>query len=106
MAAPCPVHVPLQYGGSVSPDNCSDLGAQPDIDGFLVGGASLKAGSFKDIVVEPVTLYPNKFALTFRHPAAKRSSAASRMPASAGAERCMAACPGRSSSVYRHGAAS
>lgn len=53
----------IQYGGSVSPDNCSDLGAQPDIDGFLVGGASLKAVSFKDIVVEPVTLYPNKFAV-------------------------------------------
>lgn len=30
------------YGGSVKPANCADLGKQPDIDGFLVGGASLK----------------------------------------------------------------
>lgn len=30
------------YGGSVSEKNCKDLSAQPDIDGFLVGGASLK----------------------------------------------------------------
>jgi len=52
----------IQYGGSVSPANCAELGAQPDIDGFLVGGASLKAASFKDIVVEPTSLYPNKFA--------------------------------------------
>lgn len=32
----------IQYGGSSTPDNCADLIAQPDIDGFLVGGASLK----------------------------------------------------------------
>jgi triosephosphate isomerase len=32
----------IQYGGSVSPDNCEDLIKCPDIDGFLVGGASLK----------------------------------------------------------------
>lgn len=30
------------YGGSVSEKNCKDLAKQPDIDGFLVGGASLK----------------------------------------------------------------
>lgn len=30
------------YGGSVNAKNCAELGAQPDIDGFLVGGASLK----------------------------------------------------------------
>ena len=30
------------YGGSVSEKNCKDLAQQPDIDGFLVGGASLK----------------------------------------------------------------
>jgi triosephosphate isomerase len=30
------------YGGSVSEKNCKDLSTQPDIDGFLVGGASLK----------------------------------------------------------------
>merc|ERR1719313_2125718 len=32
----------ILYGGSVSPGNCEELGAMPDIDGFLVGGASLK----------------------------------------------------------------
>jgi len=34
--------VRIQYGGSASPDNCAELFAKPDIDGFLVGGASLK----------------------------------------------------------------
>ncbi|CAH2004450.1 unnamed protein product [Acanthoscelides obtectus] len=34
--------VRIQYGGSVTGANCKDLGAKPDIDGFLVGGASLK----------------------------------------------------------------
>jgi phosphoglycerate kinase len=34
--------VRIQYGGSVSPANCEELISQPDIDGFLVGGASLK----------------------------------------------------------------
>ncbi|CAH1173926.1 unnamed protein product [Phaedon cochleariae] len=32
----------IQYGGSVTGANCDELGSQPDIDGFLVGGASLK----------------------------------------------------------------
>ena len=32
----------IQYGGSANAGNCADLIAQPDIDGFLVGGASLK----------------------------------------------------------------
>ena len=32
----------ILYGGSVSAANCKELGACPDIDGFLVGGASLK----------------------------------------------------------------
>jgi triosephosphate isomerase len=40
----------IQYGGSVNPDNISDLMAQPNIDGALVGGASLKADSFSRIV--------------------------------------------------------
>ena len=40
----------LQYGGSVKPDNVDELMAQPDIDGALVGGASLKADSFLRIV--------------------------------------------------------
>lgn len=41
--------VRIQYGGSVTPENCAGLMAQPDIDGFLVGGASLKP-SFVKIV--------------------------------------------------------
>jgi len=42
--------VRLQYGGSVKPENAAELMAQPDIDGALVGGASLKADSFVGIV--------------------------------------------------------
>jgi triosephosphate isomerase len=42
--------VRIQYGGSVNPENISDLMAQPNIDGALVGGASLKADSFSRIV--------------------------------------------------------
>jgi triosephosphate isomerase len=40
----------IQYGGSVKPDNAADLLGQPDVDGALVGGASLKADSFLAIV--------------------------------------------------------
>jgi len=40
----------IQYGGSVKPDNAARLLAQPDIDGALVGGASLDAESFARIV--------------------------------------------------------
>ena len=40
----------IQYGGSVKPENAADLLAQPDIDGALVGGASLKADDFARIV--------------------------------------------------------
>jgi triosephosphate isomerase len=42
--------VRIQYGGSVKPDNAADLLRQPEIDGALVGGASLKAGDFAAIV--------------------------------------------------------
>ncbi len=42
--------VRIQYGGSVKPDNVDELMAQPDIDGALVGGASLTATSFLRIV--------------------------------------------------------
>jgi triosephosphate isomerase len=38
--------IPILYGGSVKPDNASALFAMPDIDGGLVGGASLKAADF------------------------------------------------------------
>lgn len=40
----------ILYGGSVKPDNAAELLAQPDVDGALVGGASLKADSFLAIV--------------------------------------------------------
>ena len=40
----------ILYGGSVKPDNIAGLMAKPDIDGALVGGASLKAESFAQIV--------------------------------------------------------
>lgn len=36
----------IQYGGSVKPENAADILSQPDVDGALVGGASLKAESF------------------------------------------------------------
>jgi triosephosphate isomerase len=42
--------VRIQYGGSVKPDNAAGLLGQPDIDGALVGGASLKADDFLRIV--------------------------------------------------------
>jgi triosephosphate isomerase (TIM) len=42
--------IPIQYGGSVKPDNARELLGQPDIDGALVGGASLKADQFMGIV--------------------------------------------------------
>ena len=49
--------VRIQYGGSVKPDNAAELLGQPDVDGALVGGASLKAADFAAIVkargVEP-----------------------------------------------------
>ena len=40
----------IQYGGSVKPDNASELLSQPDVDGALVGGACLKADSFIAII--------------------------------------------------------
>lgn len=42
--------IPILYGGSVKPDNIADLIKKPNIDGALVGGASLKAESFVQIV--------------------------------------------------------
>ena len=39
----------IQYGGSVKPDNAAELASRPDIDGALVGGASLKADDFLGI---------------------------------------------------------
>jgi triosephosphate isomerase len=42
--------VRIQYGGSVKPSNARDLMSQPDVDGALVGGASLDIRSFSDII--------------------------------------------------------
>jgi len=42
--------VRIQYGGSVKPNNAKELMGQPDVDGALVGGASLEARSFADII--------------------------------------------------------
>jgi triosephosphate isomerase (TIM) len=42
--------IPILYGGSVKPDNAKELFACPDVDGGLVGGASLKARDFIDII--------------------------------------------------------
>ena len=42
--------VPIQYGGSVKPNNIDEIMAQPEIDGALVGGASLEPASFARIV--------------------------------------------------------
>ena len=44
--------VSILYGGSVKPDNIRDLMAQPNVDGALIGGASLSAESFVRIVKE------------------------------------------------------
>jgi triosephosphate isomerase len=44
----------IQYGGSVNAKNANDLLGQPEIDGALVGGASLDSNSFLDIVSESV----------------------------------------------------
>jgi triosephosphate isomerase len=42
--------VRIQYGGSVKPENITELMAQPDIDGALVGGASLEPESFSKLI--------------------------------------------------------
>jgi len=47
---PAAEEVRILYGGSVKPDNIKYLMSMPDVDGVLVGGASLKAGSFVPII--------------------------------------------------------
>lgn len=46
----------ILYGGSVKPDNARALMSQPDVDGFLVGGASLEAKSFIKIIEEALEI--------------------------------------------------
>ena len=46
----CAAKVRIQYGGSMNAGNCKELMAQEEIDGGLIGGASLKADAFAAIV--------------------------------------------------------
>ena len=46
----------IQYGGSVKPENIAELMAEPDIDGALVGGASLKLDSFSQIIKNSIKM--------------------------------------------------
>ena len=46
----------ILYGGSMKPENATGLLAQPDVDGGLIGGASLSAKSFCDIVEKAISL--------------------------------------------------
>ena len=48
--------VPILYGGSVKPENTAELCGQPDVDGALVGGASLDVESFAAICETAATL--------------------------------------------------
>lgn len=48
-------HCRIQYGGSVKPENAKELLDKPDVDGALVGGASLKAADFAAIVKAAVS---------------------------------------------------
>jgi triosephosphate isomerase len=54
--------VVVQYGGSVKPDNAAELLASPDIDGALVGGASLKSSDFLAIFRAGLDVTPRKTA--------------------------------------------
>lgn len=54
LGEPFGASVPILYGGSVKPDNFLDLAAIPNVDGFLVGGASLDPKSFAQIGQVPV----------------------------------------------------
>ena len=47
------IDVPILYGGSVKPENAAELLGQPDVDGALVGGASLDVDSFAAICRAP-----------------------------------------------------
>jgi triosephosphate isomerase len=50
----------ILYGGSIKPDNIEDLMRKEDVDGGLVGGASLKAENFIDLIEKTSRLYPVK----------------------------------------------
>lgn len=61
--------IQIQYGGSVSPDSIEELMSMPDVDGALVGGASLTADSFSRIVDGATTLDPWEGSATTSLPA-------------------------------------
>ena len=46
----CAQETRILYGGSVKPDNAAELFAGPDIDGGLIGGASLEGEDFLEII--------------------------------------------------------
>jgi triosephosphate isomerase len=50
--------VRIQYGGSVRPENAAELVGQPDVDGALVGGASLEAAAFAAVVQAAGSVVP------------------------------------------------
>jgi triosephosphate isomerase len=52
--------VRIQYGGSVQADNATDLMSEPNVDGLLVGGASLQAASFLDVIRASAACYRSK----------------------------------------------
>ena len=54
---PAAAAVRLQYGGSVNAENAADFMAEPDVDGLLVGGASLEAAAFTDIIRATAACY-------------------------------------------------
>jgi triosephosphate isomerase (TIM) len=54
---PAAAAVRIQYGGSVQGDNATDFMAEPDVDGLLVGGASLQAASFLDVIRASAACY-------------------------------------------------
>jgi triosephosphate isomerase len=50
-------NIRIQYGGSVKPHNVEEIMAQSEIDGALVGGASLEADSFSEIILKTAEIY-------------------------------------------------
>jgi triosephosphate isomerase (TIM) len=50
--------VPVLYGGSLKPESAEELLSQPDVDGALVGGASLEVESFRAICETAARLIP------------------------------------------------
>ena len=50
MAMICAEDLPILYGGSCKPSNAAEIFSKPDVDGGLIGGASLKKEDFTAIV--------------------------------------------------------